>query len=82
MKAYKIYSRRCNANSADGYDYWDDGETYYADSKNEAIELYLDDLTDGLSFDVRETHNNPFGNPVDYEIDTGAQFQIKADEVK
>lgn len=80
MKAYTIYSRKCNANSADGYSDYDDGVVYYADSKDEAIDLYLDYLTDSLSYDVRETTSNSFGNPVDYETEDGSQYQINAEE--
>lgn len=82
MKAYEIYSRQCNANSADGYESWDDGVTYYADSKDEAIDLYLDYLTDSLSYDVRETTSNSFGNPVDYELEDGSQYQINVEEIE
>lgn len=73
---FKIFTRQVNAATADGYSDWDDGILYLADSAEEAKELYIDDLTDQLSFNVRETSQNEFGNPVDYQLEDGAQFQI------
>lgn len=76
MKEFKIFTRQVNAATADGYSDWDDGILYLADSAEEAKELYIDDLADQLSFNVRETSPNEFGNPVDYQLEDGAQFQI------
>lgn len=81
MKAFEVYSRVCNANTADGYDDYDDGITYFADSKEEAAELYLDDMTDSLGQDVRDVHSNCFGNPVDFETADGIQCQLLIKEV-
>lgn len=81
MKAFEVYSRVCNANTADGYDDYDDGITYFADSKDEAAELYLDDMTYSLGQDVRDVHSNCFGNPVDFETADGIQRQLLIKEV-
>ena len=80
MKAYEVFSRSVNAGTADGYTDWDDGIVYFADSADEAKELYLDDLIDSFGYDVRETGTNSFGNPVDFQCEDGSQFQIDVKE--
>ena len=80
MKAYEVFSRFANAATADGYSDWDDGVIYYADSADEAKEIYIDDLTDNFGYDVRETGTNIFGNPIDFQFEDGAQFQIEVRE--
>lgn len=80
MRAFRVFSRKVNAGTADGYSDWDNGTLYYADNTTEAEELYIDDVTEEMGYDVQEIDTNEFGNRVDFQLDDGSQFQITVAE--